>query len=122
MKRPRLKADNTDLLREIGDQLQAQLNELLAEYRQCQAELQSARDHDTGSEEATELTLALTPDVLVHLRREILDIQDALERIKDGTFGRCADCGAPIAAARLRAVPMARRCKTCQVGLERKAG
>ena len=61
---------------------------------------------------------------IVETRRDRLAsiVQDALERLRDGTLGRCADCGSPIAVSRLRAVPTARRCKRCQVGLERKAG
>ena len=35
-------------------------------------------------------------------------------KLEEGTYGRCADCGAEITEKRLRAVPFARRCVTCQ--------
>jgi RNA polymerase-binding transcription factor len=41
-------------------------------------------------------------------------IDEALAKLEEGTYGRCADCGAEISEKRLRAVPFARRCVTCQ--------
>jgi DnaK suppressor protein len=46
--------------------------------------------------------------------RRLQDIEGALERLESGTYGRCADCGAEIPAARLRAMPFADRCRDCQ--------
>jgi RNA polymerase-binding transcription factor DksA len=43
----------------------------------------------------------------------IAAINDALERLAAGTFGRCAACGREIAPARLRAVPYTPHCVTC---------
>ena len=47
-------------------------------------------------------------------RESLVDIDDALARIDDGTYGRCAGCGAAIPVERLFAVPAARFCVTCQ--------
>lgn len=44
----------------------------------------------------------------------ILDIDDALERIDDGIYGICEDCGCAIPKARLKALPYARNCVKCQ--------
>ena len=41
-------------------------------------------------------------------------IEEALGRIEGGTFGACRDCGEPIAAARLNAIPWTRVCITCK--------
>ena len=50
----------------------------------------------------------------------VLDgINDALERIEDGTFGTCARCGKQIAEERLEAIPYATRCIDCQRLAER---
>jgi DnaK suppressor protein len=40
----------------------------------------------------------------------LLEIDDALERIENGTYGLCADCGGPIGEERLLAVPYATLC------------
>ena len=45
---------------------------------------------------------------------ELTAIDAALARLRDGTYGACTDCGAPIAAARLQATPEAPRCIHCQ--------
>lgn len=44
-------------------------------------------------------------------------IDAALERIDEGSFGWCIDCGAPISAGRLEAIPYAARCLSCQGAL-----
>src|ERR1700710_2405138 len=41
-------------------------------------------------------------------------IEEALTRIDKGTYGICRDCGEPIAAARLNAIPWTRVCITCK--------
>ncbi len=48
-------------------------------------------------------------------------VEEALGRLARGQYGRCADCGAAIAPARLRALPFAVRCLSCQERLEREA-
>jgi len=46
--------------------------------------------------------------------RELRDIEAARERVAEGTFGRCIECGGPIEYERLRAYPPAVRCAECQ--------
>jgi RNA polymerase-binding protein DksA len=41
-------------------------------------------------------------------------IDEALQKIDDGTFGTCARCGRPINEARLEAIPYATRCIDCK--------
>jgi DnaK suppressor protein len=43
----------------------------------------------------------------------------ALERVEDGDYGVCAECGTPIPTRRLLAVPDATTCVACQERLER---
>ena len=40
-------------------------------------------------------------------------IESALERIEDGTYGSCEECGAKIPKTRLNAVPYATMCVQC---------
>jgi DnaK suppressor protein len=63
------------------------------------------RELDEGLEENAEHVLA--------------EIDDALERIDDGTYGLCASCGGPIGLERLEAVPYARLCIDDKRALER---
>ena len=45
---------------------------------------------------------------------ELIEIDQARERILNGSFGECTDCGEPIALARLKATPWVSRCIDCQ--------
>ena len=41
------------------------------------------------------------------------EYQHAIDRIDQGRYGGCEDCGLPIEADRLEALPQASRCKEC---------
>jgi DnaK suppressor protein len=56
------------------------------------------------------------------LRLELLQIEDALERIRTGSFGVCEDCECAIPAKRLEIRPEARLCVDCQAEEERNFG
>jgi RNA polymerase-binding protein DksA len=53
------------------------------------------------------------------LRARVRAIDVALERLAEGTYGRCATCGEAIAAPRLRVKPDAAECLTCAADRER---
>jgi len=46
-------------------------------------------------------------------------LAEALERLREGEYGTCQECGEPIAPARLRAMPEVVNCVRCQDRLER---
>ncbi|MFH1228194.1 MAG: TraR/DksA C4-type zinc finger protein [Planctomycetota bacterium] len=46
--------------------------------------------------------------------KEIRQIEEALDRINEKTYGMCESCGNPIPEARLRVVPFASFCIKCQ--------
>jgi RNA polymerase-binding protein DksA len=52
--------------------------------------------------------------------RLIYHIEEALRRVKDGTYGKCFSCGKQINKARLDAVPHARLCIECKSSEEEK--
>ncbi len=51
---------------------------------------------------------------------ELKEIKDALERIKDGSFGSCENCLGGIPKERLRAISYARLCVKCQEKEEKR--
>jgi DnaK suppressor protein len=57
--------------------------------------------------------------LLEQARGRLADINDALDRIAQGRYGRCEDCGQPISTARLAARPAARTCISCAAGPRR---
>jgi len=66
--------------------------------------------------EGTALAVERLSQVAAHdrLRALLADVVRAQAKADDGTYGRCDDCGEPIAPARLEALPWATRCITCQ--------
>ncbi len=51
--------------------------------------------------------------------RELGSIENALERMREGTYGSCEVCGGTIPLARLNALPYATMCIGCQREVER---
>ncbi|SRR5579875_1651455 len=84
-----------------------------------------AGDGETGTEadnadaladyDRTQLSIESAQDVL-------RQINAALERIDNGTYGKCARCGKPIPPARLRALPYALYDVACAEIVEREQG
>ncbi len=52
--------------------------------------------------------------------RRLADVDDAVRRIEQGTYGACERCGGPIADDRLAARPSARTCMTCARSVEQE--
>jgi DnaK suppressor protein len=53
---------------------------------------------------------------------ELTEVEAALARIADGSYGTCSDCGDAIGWPRLNAQPTAERCIACQEKLEARTG
>jgi DnaK suppressor protein len=51
--------------------------------------------------------------LVVRTRTQLAEIDAATQRLAQGRYGRCESCGAPIAPARLEALPAARTCIDC---------
>lgn len=84
-----------------------------------EAELYSReRDSEATQDPADMAANAYTKELLVSMSdndRKLLNLVDeALERIEEGEYGKCAHCGNPLPEKRLDAVPWARLCISCQ--------
>jgi DnaK suppressor protein len=51
--------------------------------------------------------------VVDRVTRELAEVDAALGRIAEGSYGRCSSCGGPLGLQRLRAIPEARFCLGC---------
>ena len=54
--------------------------------------------------------------------RELRAVESALERIEQGSYGVCANCGSAIGSERMHAQPTAALCIACQTEAERRPG
>jgi RNA polymerase-binding protein DksA len=97
----------------IAKALKARLSELTSRVAEIDNELRKPLSADF-EEQAAELenqeALQGIENSEVH---EIRQIQAALNRISEGTYGICTLCGADIAPKRLQALPTATRCISC---------
>ena len=74
--------------------------------------------YDLASEERDrEISFILTD----RERDKLNAIQEALERMDEGTYGICEGCESEIAEGRLEALPFTRLCVTCQAEREKEA-
>ena len=48
------------------------------------------------------------------MREQLAEVKAALAKFEDGTYGKCEECGKPIAPERLEAVPYAKLCVDCK--------
>lgn len=78
--------------------------------------------HDAGDESFAELLRGINITTRARELDEIRDVEAALERIKNGLYGTCADCHDRIAIERLDAYPTAKRCINCQSRHENRRG
>ncbi len=74
--------------------------------------------HDVADESVADLLSELGIMEIDRLAQEEDDIEKALLRISQGTYGVCMDCGNGVAYQRLAAYPTAKRCQPCQMRYE----
>jgi RNA polymerase-binding transcription factor DksA len=69
---------------------------------------------DMGDEAAASLLRDISEAEVLRDIGEVRDIAAAEQRMADGQYGLCIDCGEPVAFERLKAYPSAKRCVPCQ--------
>ncbi len=114
-----------------ANELNGYRKSLLEEKERLSAALDYLHTENPGAEEESALELNSLEAHLAEVGSITLDreidysleevvqeglaaITAALERIEQGSFGRCVSCGRPIAAERLAALPWASLCIDCK--------
>jgi DnaK suppressor protein len=111
-------------LTKMREQLSEMKTKLLGELdSDLRAEREGNKDegmdtYDLASEERDrEINFILSDRERVKIKQ----IDDALGRLDDGTYGVCESCGLEIAEERLQALPFTRLCRDCQQEQEKEA-
>jgi RNA polymerase-binding protein DksA len=114
-------------LAEVLEELRAQRTRSLAQLEALDAEvtglMRDAGDgagHDQADVGSTSFERDQELTVLSSERDKLQQIDHALERIDDGTYGVCEECGEPVGKMRLMAFPRATLCVTCKQREERR--
>ena len=74
---------------------------------------------DIGDEAVADLLSDVGEAEVTRDLGELRLLERALERVSEGSYGKCVDCGAEIPFERLRAQPGAERCVACQARHEK---
>lgn len=96
------------LLEREREDLRAQLAELTSAPRDPMAALSFGKRVGEGTSQAVERIAQV--DIARRLETKLADVERAVEKLDDGSYGRCDVCGDPIAPERLEAMPWATRC------------
>lgn len=105
------------------DRTQARLAELAEQFESMAEAAALAVPDDEHDPEGSTIgferaqVLALVEQARDHLR----ELDGALSRIRDGTYGQCVECGGPVGYERLQARPMARTCIDCAGGRRKRS-
>src|SRR5690349_18870935 len=94
--------------------LQREIDHLIAQHRDNHTHFRDNSVLDVEDMSLRDATGAQQIALLEARTQERIQLDEALRRLDEGTYGVCEDCESPISPARLRALPFARRCITCQ--------
>jgi len=110
----------------LADQLRAMKRNALDEIRSTTADIEASLPpsiHEVQSQadeaEAERLGDVRFAEMEID-RARLRDIEYAQQRMADGRYGICTDCGEPIPRERLLAQPIALRCTACQLAAENR--
>jgi DnaK suppressor protein len=104
------------------------LNQLRQYTEQIRTDQAAALElYDDGVKDSVDLSVQdLNKEIALRLGEKsseaVADIDQALLRIKEGTYGICARCGKPIDERRLEAMPTARYDAACKAIIESADG
>jgi len=109
-------------LESFKKRLETRQQELRRMVTRTQQDGRSA-DEDTAQDIADKAASSYNKEFLFHQsnndRQLLLMVENALARIREGSFGECISCGKEINPKRLEAVPWTRHCIECQEKLEK---
>jgi DnaK suppressor protein len=74
---------------------------------------------DIGDEAANIYNKQILLSLNENERMRLQEVDEALDRIANGTYGICEECGGPIGLKRLEARPVAKYCVPCKTKLEK---
>jgi len=101
-----LAAERTRLLHQLGELGASENGDLLGDLEFGE----SFADAAAITSERTEVL-----GLVDNLKRQLADVEEAIVKVKAGTYGRCEECGNEISEARLAARPMSRYCVNDQL-------
>ena len=100
--------------RRLLDEKKATLSAELAKTRSAEEETTEESTQDIADKAVSSYTREFLYSLTDGERSTLLQIDDALGRVEDGSYGLCLNCGSLMTEKRLNAVPWAPYCLDCQ--------
>jgi DnaK suppressor protein len=73
---------------------------------------------DVGDQSTLDLSESIDLSLLEMKNKTLKNIEEAIRRVKEKSYGNCEECGVAIPERRLMAMPFARTCVACQENRE----
>jgi RNA polymerase-binding protein DksA len=121
--KPWTKAEINEVISDLNDDRARVVRTLTAQEAELAGLMRDAGDgagHDQADMGATSFERDQELTVVNNEREKLAQIDRALGRIADGTYGVCESCGNPIGKGRSMAFPRATLCLTCKQREERR--
>lgn len=113
-----LSASQRERFKQVLETRIAELEHALATAKEA-ARQGTAKHADPADQAASEYERQSLVHQAATARQMLKNLTQALERMRQGIFGECAECGGDIELKRLEAIPWARYCVRCQEERER---
>jgi len=107
-------SDSTAML----ERLQRLRDSLETQWRDHAADLCGGETSPEGDQPGQRSLQSISVATISHIAKELGELDSAVDRVVNGLYGICADCGGAIPRARLAANPVASRCTACQEAYE----
>lgn len=118
-------AINLEQMKQRLETKRAELQENIKSLTEAYPRPVDAIEASDGSQDFEEIAVDFLEtqqeqSLMVNQQALLTEVERALERIEQGTYGKCVDCGQPIPEKRLEAIPWAARDVKCEEQLEQR--
>ena len=113
-KAARMTKKDMEKYRRLLEDKKSSLSAELAKTRSAEEETTEESTQDIADKAVSSYTREFLYSLTDGERTTLLQIDDALVRVEEGTYGFCLNCGQPMTEKRLNAVPWAPYCLDCQ--------
>jgi DnaK suppressor protein len=113
-------AEITNILLERKRAIEEELRRNLSRVLEEGGEDTTVVNVEEGGESRVDVGKEMDFQVMSMRTQELRQINEALLRIEMREYGLCEECGSPIRFERLRVMPFAQLCRSCQEELEKE--
>lgn len=106
------------ILLEKKNEIQKQIDDLIVQRREEQERWRGEPAMDNLDMAYRDSSADQLLSLLEVRHRMRITLDEALDRLREGTYGFCNECGEPVNQARLKALPFAKTCVDCQNVIE----